>query len=124
MIYKCFSCQKPETGKDLLDGYHPKCSKALFGTRRPPSVPFKSTEVTAEAQKMVGRMSVSGVQPKLSVHGLAAELWTYSELAKYTRKYATEEGHSCLAKAVKATIWRILSANEIKPHKIKIRSLF
>lgn len=52
-------------------------------------------------------------------NGLAAELWTYSELAKYTRKHAVEKGHSCLAKAVKATIWRILSANEIKPHKIK-----
>jgi len=52
-------------------------------------------------------------------HGLAAELWTYSELAKYTRQHAEEDGHSCLAKAAKATIWRILSANEIKPHKIK-----
>lgn len=52
-------------------------------------------------------------------HGLAAELWTYSELAKYTRMNAPPSGHTCLAKAVKATIWRILSANEIRPHKIK-----
>lgn len=52
-------------------------------------------------------------------HGLAAELWTYSELAKYTRKHAPSAGHSSLAKAVKATVWRILSANEIQPHKIK-----
>ncbi len=52
-------------------------------------------------------------------HDLAAELWTYSELAKYTRKNAPTAGHLCLAKAVKATIWRILSANEIRPHKIK-----
>jgi len=52
-------------------------------------------------------------------HGLAAELWTFSELAKYTRKNAPLAGHPSLSKAVKATIWRILSANEIRPHKIK-----
>lgn len=52
-------------------------------------------------------------------HGLAAELWTYSALAKYTRKYAPKAGHQCLSKAAKATIWRILSTSEIRPHKIK-----
>jgi len=52
-------------------------------------------------------------------HGLAAELWTYSELAKYTRKNAPPAGHPSLSKAAKATVWRILSANEIQPHKIK-----
>jgi len=52
-------------------------------------------------------------------HGLAAELWTYSALAQYTRQHAPAAGHTCLAKAAKATIWRILSANEIKPHKLK-----
>jgi transposase len=52
-------------------------------------------------------------------HGLAAELWTYNELAKYTRKYAPSAGHPSLSKAAKATIWRILSADEIQPHKIK-----
>ncbi len=52
-------------------------------------------------------------------HGLAAELWTYNALAKYTREHAPSAGHSCLSRAVKATVWRILSANEIQPHKIK-----
>lgn len=52
-------------------------------------------------------------------YGLAAELWTYSELAKYTRSNAPHAGHLCLSKAVKATVWRILSANEIRPHKIR-----
>ena len=51
--------------------------------------------------------------------GLAAELWTYSELAKYTCEHALSAGHPSLSKAVKATVWRILSANEIRPHKIK-----
>lgn len=48
-------------------------------------------------------------------HELAAELWTLSELAKH----APSAGHSCLSKAAKATIWRILSESEIRPHKIK-----
>ena len=52
-------------------------------------------------------------------HGLAAELWSYRALAEYTRQHAPDAGYPCLAKAVKATIWRILSANEIRPHKIK-----
>jgi hypothetical protein len=52
-------------------------------------------------------------------HGLAAELWTYSKLAKYILKHTPFAGHKSLSKAVKATIWRILSANEIKPHKIQ-----
>jgi serine/threonine-protein kinase HipA len=66
MSPKCLSCQKSESGKELLKGYHKKCSRQLFGTDQPPNVPFKSTDVAAEAQKMVGRMSISGVQPKLS----------------------------------------------------------
>lgn len=67
MSSKCLSCQVPEYSQDLLSGYHKKCSKELFGANQPPNVPFKSTEVASEAQKMVGRMSISGVQPKLSV---------------------------------------------------------
>lgn len=67
MFNKCLSCQVPESGRNLLNGYHKKCLKKLFGSNQPPNVPFKSTDITAEAQKMVGRMSISGVQPKLSV---------------------------------------------------------
>ena len=67
MFDKCQSCQIPESSENLLNGYHKKCSKKLFGTDQPPNVPFKSTDVTTEAQKMIGRMSISGVQPKLSV---------------------------------------------------------
>lgn len=66
MFYRCLSCHISESGKDLLQGYHKQCSNKLFGTAHPPNVPFKSTDVAAEAQKMVGKMSISGVQPKLS----------------------------------------------------------
>jgi serine/threonine-protein kinase HipA len=51
----------------LRDGYHPRCSRRLFDSARPPRVPFGSRDITEEAQKMVGKMSISGVQPKLSV---------------------------------------------------------
>ncbi|NOQ41760.1 MAG: helix-turn-helix domain-containing protein, partial [Desulfuromusa sp.] len=52
--------------------------------------------------------------------GLAAELWTYRELAKYTCNHAPAAGHPSLSKAVKATVWRILFANEIRPIKSNI----
>ncbi len=67
MNTKCLSCHVLEAESKLSDGYHPRCARQLFGTTRPPEVPFRATDVTREAQKMVGRMSISGVQPKLSV---------------------------------------------------------
>lgn len=67
MKNQCLSCQNAEQDSDLPGGYHSKCSKKLFGTRRPPTVPFRCTDIVAEAMKMVGKMSISGVQPKLSV---------------------------------------------------------
>jgi len=67
MTRKCLLCQArlSDTGHD--HGYHTKCSRRLFGTPTPPTVPFRSTDIVSEAQKMVGKMSISGVQPKLSV---------------------------------------------------------
>ncbi len=67
MNRKCLACQISESEKDLPGGYHQKCSRKLFGTAKPPKVPFRTTDIVTEAQKMVGRMSLSGVQPKLSV---------------------------------------------------------
>jgi serine/threonine-protein kinase HipA len=51
----------------LREGYHTRCCRKLFGTTLPPKVPFSTPDVAGEAQKMVGKMSISGVQPKLSV---------------------------------------------------------
>ncbi len=63
----CLSCQISEPDRDLPWNYHSRCSRNLFSSTRPPQVPFGTTDVVAEAQKMVGKMSISGVQPKLSV---------------------------------------------------------
>ena len=51
--------------------------------------------------------------------GYAAELWTMSALAEHVRIMAPKAGHDCLAKAGKATVWRVLNEREIKPHKIQ-----
>lgn len=99
-IYKCIDkalAAGPEAG--LKDHYHR---------------PFEPV-ISNEAKTWVINLACT----KPTDHGLAAELWTLSELAKFTRKHAPAEGHECLSRAAKATIWRILSENSIKPHKIK-----
>lgn len=66
MAEQCLSCHNvnPESGGQ----YHRKCSRKLFGTSWIPTIPFSSKDIVTEAQKMVGKISISGVQPKLSVH--------------------------------------------------------
>lgn len=99
-IYKCIDkalAAGPDAG--LKDHYHR---------------PF-SPSITSEAKAWV--VNLACTKPK--DHGLAAELWTLKELAKYSRTYAPEAGHECLSKAAKATIWRILTADAVKPHKIE-----
>src|SRR3989304_10451198 len=66
MTDRCLSCHGP--GPELDGGYHRKCARRLFGTTWVPAIPFSSADIVAEAQKMVGKISISGVQPKLSVH--------------------------------------------------------
>lgn len=51
--------------------------------------------------------------------GLAAELWTVSALARYTREHAPSADLPALARAGKATIWRILNEGEIQPHRVQ-----
>jgi transposase len=51
--------------------------------------------------------------------GYAAELWTRSALARHVRKSAIQEGYPALANAAKATVQRILTAQELRPHKVK-----
>jgi transposase len=51
--------------------------------------------------------------------GLAAELWTLSALAEYVAAHATKAGFPRLARAGKTTVWRILDAHELKPHRVR-----
>ncbi|MDL1968660.1 MAG: helix-turn-helix domain-containing protein, partial [Deltaproteobacteria bacterium] len=99
-IYKCIDkalAAGVETG--LKDKYH-----------RP-----KDPVITEEAKAWV--VNLACTKPK--DHGYAAEIWTLSHLAKHTRKHAPAAGHECLNRAVKATIYRILKSQPLKPHKIR-----
>ncbi len=63
---QCLCCQRIGTDEEIQHGYHGECAERLFGTEIPPAVPFSIPDIVTESQKMVGKMSVSGVQPKLS----------------------------------------------------------
>ena len=99
-IYKCIDkalAAGMESG--LKDRYH-----------RP-----KEPVITEEAKAWVLHIACTKPQD----HGLAAELWSLSALARYTREHAPAAGHGSLARAGKATIWRILKGGAIKPHKVR-----
>ena len=51
--------------------------------------------------------------------GYAAEFWTRSALARHVRREAAAAGFPALVKAGKATVQRILKAQELQPHKIR-----
>lgn len=72
-------------------------------------------EITDAAKAWV--VNVACTKPK--DHGLAAELWTISALAKFVSEGAQAAGFDRLANAGKSTVWRILNENDIKPHKIR-----
>ena len=71
--------------------------------------------ITPEAKAWV--LSVACTKPK--DHGLAAELWTRSSLAKQIRHAAKAAAHPSVAQAGKSTIHVILRDAAIRPHKIK-----
>lgn len=75
----------------------------------------KAPEITPEAAGWV--VSLACIQPK--DQGLAAELWTLSALAGFVRAGAVAAGHGCLQRAAKATVWRILNAHDLKPHRVR-----
>jgi transposase len=51
--------------------------------------------------------------------GYAQELWTTRLLAKHVRKHCEAAGHGSLAKLGRGTVSKILSANQVHPHKIQ-----
>ena len=72
-------------------------------------------EITDEAKAWV--VSLACTKPK--DHGLAAELWTISALARFVGEAAQAAGFARLANAGKSTVWRILDEHEIRPHRIR-----
>jgi transposase len=51
--------------------------------------------------------------------GYAQELWTMKLLAKHVREHCHEAGHPSLAKLGRGTVSKILSANQVRPHKVQ-----
>jgi transposase len=99
-IYKCIDkALAAGVQSGLKDRYH-----------RP-----KEPVITEQAKAWV--LSLACTKPK--DHGLAAELWSLSALARYTREHASAQGHGSLARAGKASIWRILHGGQIHPQKVQ-----
>ena len=100
MIYKCIDkALSAGVRTGLKDAYH-----------RP-----HEPQISDQAKAWV--VSIACTKPK--DHGLAAELWTISALARFVCDGARAAGFARLSKAGKSTVWRILDENEIKPHKIR-----
>src|ERR1039458_7195964 len=86
-------------------------SAALKDTWHRPHAPV----ITEEAKAWVVHLACS--KPK--EHGYAAELWTRSSLALHVRQHAVNAGHPSLAKAVKATVHRILAGQQLHPERVQ-----
>ena len=99
MIYKCIDkALSAGVRTGLKDAYH-----------RP-----HEPQIGDQAKAWV--VSIACTKPK--DHGLAAELWSISALARFVAEGAQRAGFPRLASAGKSTVWRILDEHEIKPHKI------
>src|SRR5256885_1811220 len=77
--------------------------------------PGKEPTITPEAKAWV----VSLACDKAKKHGYPHELWTTRLLARHAREHGAAAGHECLARLVQGTVCKILSKEEIKPHKVR-----
>lgn len=79
-------------GQDL-DGdgrYHSACLRRLFGVPSLPDVELTHHDVLRRAQEMAGRMSISGVQPKLSMSRQGSRLVPVTARGQFILKPQTE----------------------------------
>jgi len=110
-IARALKTSRPSVQKWVNKALAMGASAALKDTWHRPHAPV----ITEEAKAWVVHLACS--KPK--DHGYAAELWTRSLLAKHVRQSATGAGHPSLSKAVKATVHRILSAQNIHPERVR-----
>ena len=71
-------------------------------------------DITPEARAWI--ISLACMKPK--EFGYPHELWTHQLLAEYVRENCNKQGHPELIKFSSGTLSKILSASNIKPHKI------
>lgn len=60
----CLICLDPDPAPD---GYHPGCLEPLFGAPRLPTTTLSRANFRVQADRVLGKMSISGAQPKLSL---------------------------------------------------------
>jgi transposase len=110
-IARDLKTSRPSVGKWVDKALAMGASAALKDAWHRPHAPV----ITEEAKAWVVHLACS--KPK--EHGYAAELWTRSSLALHVRQNAEQAGHPSLAKAVKATVHRILAAQELHPERVE-----
>ncbi len=76
--------------------------------------PGRSETITDEARAWV--INLACTKPR--EHGLAAETWTYRELAKYIRSKAIEAGYDCLSRVSESKLHTLLKKAGIKLGKV------
>jgi transposase len=75
----------------------------------------RSENITDEARTWLISLACS----KPLDYGYAYEIWTMELLASYAREHSEQMGFPCLSKLSKGTVSKILTNNDIKPHKIR-----
>jgi transposase len=51
--------------------------------------------------------------------GYSYEVWTQRLLAQHVREHAVSEGHECLRQMSPSSVYRLLSAQDLQPHKVQ-----
>src|SRR6202011_2909370 len=80
--------------------------------------PGKAPQITAEAKAWL----VSLACQKAKDFGYPHELWTTRLLARHVREHAVAARHPCLESIVQGTVCKILTRQEVKPHKVRYYS--
>lgn len=89
MSDRCLICLEPV---DVDDNYHPRCVHSLFGVTRAPRIEIQISKLHTAALAMIGNVSLSGIQKKVSV-GLSVDRETLQVAAEnsfYILKPPTE----------------------------------
>ena len=71
--------------------YDDKTLRAMFGKPIQPTIPISLNEISIEAQKLAGKLSISGIQPKLSVRLDGDKLVPVEKDGQYILKPQTQD---------------------------------
>ena len=109
---RCDLCGRPSNRGQR----HPACLRRIFGRPREPTLPFGMEMLSSYALAAAGRLSISGVQPKLSAALRRGRLEPVVEGGRFIIKPQTptfphlpENEHLCMTMAAAAGI-------EVAPH--------